>query len=192
MSEEPLQERISRTLFSEATIQDRVQALGQTISTDYRAGGTARKDPHRPPMAVCVLRGALIFMADLLRQIEIEIEYDFICVASYGDGTSPGAVRLIKDLEGPIRDRDVLIVEDIIDTGHTIRYLKRTLAARDPASIRVCALIDKTARREVPAEINYIGFELTDDEFIVGYGMDYTGLYRNLPQIGVLKPEFTR
>ena len=190
MREEPLQERISKTLFAEATIQARVQALGRTISADYRVDGPARKDPHRPPMAVCVLRGALIFMADLLRQIDTEIEYDFICVASYGDGTSPGAVRLIKDLEQPIRDRDVLIVEDIIDTGHTIRYLKRALAARDPTSIRVCALIDKSVRREVPVEIDYIGFELARDEFIVGYGMDYAGLYRNLPQIGVLKPEF--
>ena len=187
---ESLQQRIDKILFSEEVIHARIQALGQTISEDYRPGGRARKGSHSPPMAVCVLHGALVFMADLLRQIDIEIEYDFICVASYGDGTSPGAVRLIKDLERPIRGRDVLIVEDIIDTGHTIQYLKRTLTARDPASLRVCTLLNKTARREIPVEIDYSGFTLEKDEFIVGYGLDYAGLYRNLPHIAVLKPEF--
>lgn len=190
MREESLQDRIDKILFSEEAIHSRAQALGRAISEDYRPGGRARKDSHRPPMAVCVLHGALVFMADLLRQIDIEIEYDFICVASYRNGTSPGAVRLIKDLERPIRGRDVLIVEDIIDSGHTIQYLKRTLAARDPASLHVCTLINKTVRREVPVEIDYVGFELDRDEFIVGYGMDYAGLYRNLPHIAVLKPEF--
>jgi hypoxanthine phosphoribosyltransferase len=190
MHKEPLQERVSRTLFTQEAIQSRTQALGRAISEDYRPGGRARKDSHRPPMAVCVLHGALVFMADLLRQIDIEIEYDFICATSYGNGTSPGAVRLIKDLERPIRGRDVLIVEDIIDTGHTIQYLKRTLAARDPASLRICTLLNKTARREIPVEIEYMGFVLDKDEFIVGYGMDYAGLYRNMPDIAVLKPEF--
>lgn len=191
MREEPLQDRIDKILFSEEIIHARIQTLGRTISEDYCLSGRPRKDAHSPPMAVCVLHGALVFMADLLRQIDIEIEYDFICVASYENGTSPGAVRLIKDLERPIRGRDVFIVEDIIDTGHTIQYLKRTLAARDPASLRVCTLIDKTARREIPVEIDYVGFVLDKDEFIVGYGMDYAGLYRNIPHIAVLKPEFT-
>jgi hypoxanthine phosphoribosyltransferase len=188
--EGPLQERLDKILFSEEAIHSRTQALGRAISEDYRPGGKIRKDAHHPPMAVCVLHGALLFMADLLREINIEIEYDFICVVSYGNGTSPGAVRLIKDLERPIRGRDVLIVEDIIDTGHTIQYLKRTLAARDPASLRVCTLLDKTARREIPVEIDYVGFVLDKDEFIVGYGMDYAGLYRNIPCIGVLKRRF--
>lgn len=192
MREESLQDRIDKILFSKEAIHARTQALGRAISEDYRSGGRVRKDSHRPTMAVCVLHGALVFMADLLRQIDIEIEYDFICVVSYGNGTSPGAVRLVKDLERPIRGRDVLIVEDIIDTGHTIQYLKRTLAARDPASLRVCTLINKTARREIPVEIDYVGFELDRDEFIVGYGMDYAGLYRNMPDIAVLKPGFVK
>ena len=129
-------------------------------------------------------------MADLVRQIDVEMAYDFICVASYENGTAPGEVRLIKDLEGPIRGRDVLIVEDIIDTGHTIHYLKRAFSARNPASLRVCTLLDKVPRREIPVSIDYTGFVLDRDEFIVGYGMDYAGLYRNLPYISVLKPGF--
>jgi len=140
------------------------------------------------------------------------VEYDLISVSSYRNGTAPGAVRLVQDLERPIARRDVLIVEDIIDTGYTIEYLKRTrrdvlivediidtgytieylkrnLAARNPASLRVCTLIDKVPHREIPVKIDYIGFPLEEDAFVVGYGMDYGELYRNLPYIGVLNPE---
>lgn len=187
-----IEERIDKPLFSEQAIRARIHELGMAIAHDYGRGGVARDPQGRAPLFVCVLHGALVFMADLVRRIPIEIEYDFICVSSYRSGTSPGAVSLIKDLERPIQDRDVLIVEDIIDTGHTIEYLKRGFAARDPASLRICSLIDKVVRRETSVDVDYAGFLLEEDAFIVGYGMDYAELYRNLPYIGLLKPEFIR
>lgn len=190
MGEEAIENRISEILFSKEAIHARAEELGRRIAHDYGAGGVTRDLRGRPPVLVCVLRGAMVFMSDLIRQIPTEIEYDFICVASYGNGTSPGAVRLIMDLDRPIKGRDVLIVEDIIDTGHTINYLKRGFAARDPASLRVCTLIDKVVRRESPVEIDYTGFVLEQDVFIVGYGMDYGELYRNLPYIAILRPEY--
>ncbi len=190
MSDRLIEERIGEVLFSEQAIRARTHELGMRIAQDYGPGGLARDLQGRPPLLVCVLHGALIFMADLVRQIPTEIEYDFICVSSYGNETSPGEVRLIKDLERPIKGRDVLIVEDIIDTGYTIEYLTRGFAAHGPASVRICTLIDKVARREVQVEVNYAGFPLEEDAFIVGYGMDYGELYRNLPYIGLLKPEY--
>lgn len=182
-------ERISRVLFSAEQISQRVHEVGEQICSDY-ANGKAKDAQQRPPLLVCVLHGALVFMADLTREIQTAVEYDFISVSSYGNGTSPGAVRLVKDLERPIEGRDVLIVEDIVDTGYTIDYLKRGFAARRPASIRICSLIDKVARRETDVQVDYVGFPLTEDAFIVGYGMDYQELYRNLPFIGILKPEY--
>ena len=190
MEKETLDQRIDKILFSEEEIHGRVEELGRTISEDYGPDGIGLDAEGRPPLLVCVLHGALVFLADLSRRIPTEVEYDFICVNSYGNGTSPGAVRLIKDLERPIQGRDVLIVEDIIDTGHTIDYLKRGFLARKPASLRICTLLDKVSRREKPQEIDYVGFVLKKDEFIVGYGMDYAELYRNLPYIGILKPEY--
>ncbi len=184
-------ERVSRVLFSAEQISKRAHEIGEQISVDY-ANGAARDTQRRPPLLVCVLHGALVFMADLAREIPTEVEYDFISVSSYGNGTSPGAVRLVKDLERPIEGRDVLIVEDIVDTGYTIDYLRRGFAARRPASIRICTLIDKVARREIDVQVDYAGFPLEQDAFIVGYGMDYRELYRNLPFIGVLKPEHIR
>lgn len=192
LSDRTIEERIEKVLFSEQAIHARTHELGTRIAQDYGPGGCARDTQGRPPILVCVLHGALVFMADLVRQIPTEIEYDFICVSSYGNGTSPGAVSLIKDLERPIKGRDVLIVEDIIDTGYTIDYLTRGFAARDPASFRVCTLINKVVRRETSVEVDYVGFRLEEDTFIVGYGMDYAELYRNLPYIGLLKPEYTR
>ena len=182
--------RMERVLYSAEEIGHRVAELGGRIARDYTHGGYSRDPQGRPPVLVCVLRGAMVFLADLIRQIPTDVEYDFICVSSYGNGTSPGAVRLVKDLDRPIYQRDVLIVEDIIDTGHTIDYLRRGLAARDPASIRICTLIDKRVRREVPVEIDYTGFVLEEDAFIVGYGMDYAERYRNLPYIGTLKAKY--
>ncbi len=182
-------ERISRVLFSAEQIRVRVHEVGEEIRSDYE-NGAARDPKKRPPLLVCVLHGALVFMADLAREIPTEVEYDFISVSSYGNGTSPGAVRLVKDLERPIEGRDVLIVEDIVDTGYTIDYLRRGFAARRPASIRICSLIDKVARRETDVKVDYVGFALEQNAFIVGYGMDYRELYRNLPFIGVLKPEY--
>jgi len=192
MSREPLSERISQVLFSAEEIDRRTQELAALIVEDYLHGNAAKDQRGRPLILVCILRGALIFTADLARRLTMPLEYDLISVSSYGNGTAPGAVRLIKDLEGPIAGRDVLIVEDIVDTGHTLDYLRRSLEARRPASIRVCTLIDKVARREIPAHVDYAGFEMEEDAFIVGYGMDYAELYRNLPFIGVLKPEHVR
>jgi len=192
LAEGAIESRISEILYSAETIQARVKELGKKIADDYSAGGMACDVQGRPPLLICILHGALLFLADLVRQIPTEVEFDFICVASYGNGTSPGAVRLIKDLERPIEGRDALLVEDIIDTGYTIDYLMRSFSARKPASLRICALLDKVARREKQLHIDYTGFVLEQDKFIVGYGMDYAELYRNLPYIAVLKPEYIR
>lgn len=177
----PLADDIARVLITESQIQDRIRALGAQISRDYVAS---------TPLLVSVLKGALYFMADLTRAITVPMTMDFMAITSYGDTTTPsGAVRLIKDLDEQIAGRHVVLVEDIIDTGLTAAYLLRTLRARDPASLRVCTLLDKTARRIVDTlPITYRGFEIPD-EFVVGYGLDYRQLYRNLPFIGVLKPD---
>jgi len=184
------EERMAKVLFTEPEIQQRVRELAKQITADYTENDYARDARRRPLLLVGVLRGALIFLTDLARRFPIPVEYDLISVSSYGNGTAPGAVRLVKDLETPIDGRDVLLIEDIIDTGYTIEYLRRSFGARNPASFRVCTLVDKVARRERPTDIDYAGFHLSDDEFIVGYGMDYAELYRNLPYIGVLKPEY--
>ena len=184
------EDRMSKILFSEATIQERVREIAAQITKDYTDNGLAQDPQGRPLLLVGVLRGALMFMTDLARRFPIPVEYDLISVSSYGNGTAPGAVRLVKDLEKPIEGRDVLLVEDIIDTGYTIEYLRRSFIARKPASFRVCTLVDKVARREINTSIDYSGFALEQDEFIVGYGMDYAELYRNLPYIGILKPEY--
>jgi hypoxanthine phosphoribosyltransferase len=186
----PLTDRVARVLFSEEEIDRRVGELAAAIVEDYTVGDAAKDPEGRPLRLVCVLRGALIFGSDLARRLSIPVEYDLMTVSSYGNGTAPGAVRLVNDLEMPIEGHDVLIVEDIVDTGYTIDYLKRSLEARRPASIRVCTLIDKVSRRVIRTDIDYAGFALHEDLFIVGYGMDYGELYRNLPFIGVLKPEF--
>ena len=185
-----LRARMERVLYSEDAISRRVRELAEQISDDYRLHGHAADRKGRPLLVVGILRGALVFMADLARQMTVPVEYDLISVSSYGNGTAPGAVRLVKDLERPIEGRDVLVVEDIIDTGYTIEYLHRNLESRDPASIRVCTLVDKAARREIQTQVDYVGFVLAEDAFIVGYGMDYAELYRNLPFIGVLKQEY--
>ncbi len=176
-----LADDVARVLFTEAQIQERIRAIAAQVSRDYAT---------TPPLLVSVLKGALYFMADLSRAITIPITIDFMAITSYGDETATtGAVRLIKDLDEKITGRHVLLVEDIIDTGLTADYLLRTLRARDPASLRICTLLDKTARRIVDTlPIRYRGFEVPD-EFVVGYGLDHRQLYRNLPFIGVLKPE---
>ncbi len=184
------EDRMSKILFTEDVIQHRVKEMAAQITTDYTENGLANDSEGRPLLLIGVLRGALIFLTDLARRFPIPLEYDLISVSSYENGTAPGAVRLVKDLEKPIEGRDVLLVEDIIDTGHTIEYLRRSFIARKPASFRVCTLVDKVARREIATNIDYAGFDLEEDEFIVGYGMDYAELYRNLPYIGILKPEY--
>lgn len=172
---------IERVLFTEAQIQARIHELAGAISKDY-AG--------KLPLLVSVLKGALYFIADLTRAISIPMTMDFMAITSYGgEPTSSGAVRLIKDLDEKITGRHVLLVEDIIDTGLTAAYLLRTLTARDPASLRICTLLDKSARRIVDGlPIDYRGFEVPDI-FVVGYGLDHQQMYRTLPFIGVLKSE---
>lgn len=176
----PLADDIDRVLFTAAQIESRTRELAAAISRDYA---------DTPPLLVSVLKGALYFVADLTRAISIPIAMDFMAITSYGSAqAASGAVRLIKDLDEEISGRHVILVEDIIDTGLTAAYLLRTLRARDPASLRICTLLDKTARRIVDTlPITYRGFEVPD-LFVVGYGLDYKQLYRNLPFIGVLKP----
>ncbi len=182
-----LNQSLKRVLIQEEQLRRKIGELGAEISGDYRemsgevAGG-------RPLLTVGVLRGGVIFLADLIRAIEIPLGYDFITVSSYGNATSPGELRLLKDLVDPVEGRDVLIVEDIVDTGRTVRFIQQTLHNRRVRSLKTCALIDKRARREVEVELDYVGFRLEEDEFLVGYGLDYAGLYRNLPYVASLKP----
>jgi len=165
-------------LITEAALRARVTALGAEIARDYR---------ELRPVLVAVLRGAFVFMADLARAIPIELETDFIGVSSYGSGTrSSGHVRITSDLERVIGGRHVLLVEDIVDTGLTLAYLRRALEARHPASLKICTLLDKRARREVEVALDYVGFPV-EDVYVVGYGFDYDGLYRNLPHVAALE-----
>jgi hypoxanthine phosphoribosyltransferase len=174
-----LDEDISKVLVDEATIQQRVIELGEAISQAYRG---------QDLVLVSVLKGSIIFMADLVRAISVPHEIDFMATSSYGAATSSsGVVRILKDLNVSIQDRNVLVVEDIIDSGHTLSYLLRLLNERQPASLRIVTLLDKPDRRAVPIDVDWIGFSIPN-EFVVGYGLDYNELYRNLPYIGVLKP----
>ncbi|MBU6423818.1 MAG: hypoxanthine phosphoribosyltransferase [Chloroflexota bacterium] len=171
---------IAEVLLDAPTIAAKVAELGARIALDY-----AEKDP----VLVSILKGALPFLADLMRQIPITLSLDFLEVSSYGTSTeSSGVVRILKDLANPVAGRHVLVVEDILDTGFTLRYVLEHLNDQKPASIRLCTLVDKPARRIVPITVDYRGFEIPD-RFVVGYGLDYGERYRNLPFIGVLKPE---
>jgi len=170
---------VEEILLDADTIAARVAELGAQLSADYAA---------RNPVLLSVLKGALVFLADLMRTMEIPSSIDLMELSSYGEGTeSSGQVRILKDLSNSIEGRDVVVVEDIIDTGLTLNYLLRYLAEREPASISVCCLLDKPARRLADLEIDYLGFTIPD-RFVVGYGLDFNERYRNLPYIGVLKP----
>jgi len=176
-----LENDIGEVLLTEAQIGAKVQELGQRIAADY-AG--------RPLTLVSVLKGSLPFMADLMREIRLPLRIDLMEVSSYG-GTateSSGLVRIIKDLSASIAGEDVLLVEDIIDTGLTLNYLVRYLRGKSPASLRICTLLDKPARRLVEIPVDYVGFQIPD-QFVVGYGLDYSERYRNLRFVGVLRPE---
>ena len=172
---------IGEVLLTEAQIQGRVAELGAQVAADY-AGRTLT--------LVSVLKGSLPFMADLMRSIDRPVRIDLMEVSSYGGATteSSGLVRILKDLSSSIEGEDVLIVEDIIDTGLTLNYLVRYLRGKKPASLRICTLLDKPARRLVEIDVDYIGFTIPD-QFVVGYGLDYGELYRNLRFVGVLRPE---
>lgn len=166
-------------LIGREALAARVVELGREVARDY-AG--------RTPVLVGVLKGAVVFLADLMRAIDGPVECDFIAVSSYGESTrSSGIVRLTKDLSASIEGRDVLVVEDIVDTGRTLAYLLRNLQTRQPRSLRVCTLLDKPSRRAVPVTLDYVGFAVPD-RFVVGYGLDHAGLHRNLPYVAVLDP----
>ncbi len=171
---------IQEVLLTKEEIADKVQELGKELAAEYS---------DKRPLLICVLKGALIFVADLTRAMDIPLEVDFMAVSSYGVSTkSSGVVRILKDLETGIENRHVLIVEDIIDTGLTLKYLIENLRSRKPASIKICTLLDKPSRRRVQLQPDYCGFEIPD-KFVIGYGLDFSEIYRNLPFIGVLKPE---
>ena len=176
-----LHDDVADIMISEGRLQARTRELAQEITHDYRQTDDL--------LLICVLKGAFVFLADLSRELERPHHLDFMGISSYGSGTvSSGAVRIVMDLKEDIGGRDVLVVEDIIDSGRTLEYMLRTLHARSPASIRICSLLSKPSRREVEVPVDYIGFEIPD-EFVVGYGLDFGEIYRNLPYIAVLKPE---
>jgi hypoxanthine phosphoribosyltransferase len=179
-----LADDIDHVLVTEEQIRDAVARLGSQITEEYQG---------KDLLLVGVLRGAIMFIVDLARSIELPLTVDFMAVASYGASTqTSGIVRILKDLDESIEGKHVLIVEDIIDSGLTLNYTLETLRARNPASLRVCALLSKPARRRVDVPVDYICFEIPD-EFVVGYGLDFRQIYRNLPFVGVLKPEaYTR
>jgi hypoxanthine phosphoribosyltransferase len=171
---------IDHVVLTEEQLQTRIAEMGRQISEDY---GT------ESVLLVAVLRGAALFIADLARSITSPVEMDFMAVSSYGSSTqSSGVVRIIKDLDETIEGRHVIVVEDILDTGLTLKYLIKNLASRNPASLEICTLLSKEGKQRVPISCKYTGFDIPD-EFVVGYGLDYAERYRNLPYVGVLKPE---
>jgi hypoxanthine phosphoribosyltransferase len=171
---------VAEILISEEQIRQRTHELAQEISRDYEG---------KDLLLVCVLKGGIVFLVDLMRELTIPHSIDFMATSSYGASTeSSGVVRILKDLDKPIEGRNVLIVEDIIDTGHTLDYLTRILYERAPASLHICTLLNKQERREVDIPIDYVGF-IIPNKFVIGYGLDFGEIYRNLPFVGVLKAE---
>jgi hypoxanthine phosphoribosyltransferase len=170
---------IERVLIAEGELRARIGELGRQIGHDYEL---------HPPLLVGVLKGAVMFLVDLARTIDLPITLDFMAVSSYGASTqSSGVVRILKDLDHSIEGKHVLLVEDIVDTGLTLRYIVDNLRDRGPASVRICALLQKVKPRDIAVPIDYVGFAIPD-EFVVGYGLDYGEIYRNLPYVGVLRP----
>lgn len=175
-----MHEDLKEIWFDEDQLQDAVKDLGRAISRDYTGNNL---------LLVGILKGCFVFMADLIRAINIPCAVDFMSVSSYGSGTeSGGAVRIIKDLDLPLENYDVLIVEDILDSGNTLNYVKDILSRRNPKSLKICTMFDKPSRRQVNIQADYVGYGIAD-EFIIGYGLDYDERYRNLPYVGVLKSE---
>lgn len=173
-------ENFDKILINEEKLQIRVKELAEKISKDYEG---------KTPLFVCILKGSVFFTADLLRYLTIPCQMEFMAVSSYGSATkSSGEVKLIKDLNVPIENKDVIIIEDIIDSGNTLSYLKRLLLQRNPASVKICTLLDKPERRKVDLKADYVGFTIPD-EFVVGYGLDYNEDYRQIPEICILKRE---
>ena len=171
---------IQEVLFSEEELDERVRDIAAEIEKDYEG---------KEVMLISVLRGSFVFMADLCRRIDLPCTVDFMAVSSYGKGTSSsGQVQITKDLSSDISGKHIIVVEDILDSGNTLSYLLKLLEQRNPASIRLCTLLDKPERRVKPVEVHYSGFSIPD-AFVVGYGLDYAEKYRNMPYIGILKPE---
>ncbi len=176
-----LEKDIAKILITREQLQARIVELGAELSRDY-----AGKDL----LLVCILKGGVLFLTDLIRVVTIPHAIDFMAISSYG-GTrleSSGVVRILMDLNSNIENRNVLIVEDIVDTGRTLQYITENLKTRNPASLKICTLLNKPSRREVPVRLDYVGFDVSN-EFVVGYGLDYNEIYRNLSFVGVLKPE---
>jgi hypoxanthine phosphoribosyltransferase len=171
---------LHEVLIDEAALQARIKELGRQISEDYRG---------KDLLLICILKGGVIFLTDLMRHLAISVEIDFLAVSSYGKNArdSSGIVRIVKDLDQLIENRHVLIVEDIIDSGYTLDYIIRNLATRNPASLKICTLLDKAERRKVDISVDYIGFVIPD-KFVFGYGLDLDERFRELPFIGVVKP----
>ena len=171
---------LSAVLFDESELRNRIRELGTALSRDYA---------DKKPVLVCILKGAVIFLADLMRHITIPIEVDFMAISSYGSDTvSSGVIKLKKDIEISLQGRCVIIVEDIVDTGLSLQYLVKHLSEQKPLSVATCTLLNKQSARKVEVNIDYVGFEI-EDEFVVGFGLDYNERYRNLPYIGILKEE---
>ena len=172
---------IERVLFTQEELQEKVDAMGKKISEDYQ---NASEDVF----CVGILKGAVVFYTDLVRSISLPVQFDFMIASSYGNETSTsGSVKLLKDLDYDVEGKHLILIEDIIDSGTTMQYLMRILRERRPKSIKLCALLSKPSRRTADVHIDYLGAEVPD-EFLVGYGLDYAGAYRNLPYIGILKP----
>lgn len=170
--------RIGTILLDEEAIASQVTRLGEEITADYQ--GTE-------PIMIAVLRGAALFHSDLVREVLLPVKIDFVSLESYGPGTTTsGSVELVKDVEIDVRNQDVVVVEDIVDTGLTLLYLLKLLASRNPSSLRVCSLLSKPSRREVEVSVDYVGAEI-GNQFVVGYGLDFNQMYRNLPFVGVLE-----
>jgi hypoxanthine phosphoribosyltransferase len=180
VSQTELERVVAEVLVDQEALAERIAELGDEISEDYDG---------RDLLLVGVLKGAVFFMADLMRNIRVHCEVDFMAISSYGAATdSSGVVRILKDLDINIRDRHVLVVEDIIDSGLTLSYLVRNLSAREPASLEICALLTKPSRREIDVPVRYVGFEIPN-RFVIGYGLDFDERYRNLPYVAVLRDE---
>ena len=180
MSATELERAVGEVLIEEERLQTRIRELGRELSSDYEG---------RELLLVGVLKGAVFFMADLMRSISVPCEIDFMAISSYGASTdSSGVVRILKDLDINIENRHVLVVEDIIDSGLTLSYLLRNLESREPATLEICALLTKPSRRETDVPVKYVGFEIPN-KFVIGYGLDFAERYRNLPYVGVLHPD---
>ena len=178
-----MRDDLERILYTEETLAEVVKQLGARISEDYQ---------DKNLLIVGILKGSLVFMADLMRRITIPCDIDFLAVSSYGSGVkSSGEVRVLKDLESKLEGKDLLLIEDILDSGTTLSYIKRMLSTRNPSSVRICTLLDKPEGRKTDIKADYIGLTVPN-AFIVGYGLDYAQKYRNLPYIAVLKPEVYR